>query len=150
MDHKKTAAALYAAFNAHNMPGILKLLAPDVEWSAFSVDWALAIGFFKGHDGVKDFFAKLIGPKTGQQVDSLFEPQEYFVSPQAVHVIGVETGYLTARVLEGTVLNRPFFNNFDHTLWFAKNGTISRFRANYNLAQVGPTFWPIRKTPGVE
>jgi len=141
-DNQKAAEALYAAFNAHNIPGILKLLAADVEWSAFSVDWALAIGFFKGHAGVKDFFAKLVGPGTGQQEDVLFKPLEFFVSPQSVHVVGVEFGYLTAQVLNGTVANKPFFNNFDHTLWFAANGKITKFRANYNLAQTAPTFWP--------
>jgi hypothetical protein len=45
-------------------------------------------------------------------------------------------------VLGGTAANAPFFNNFDHTLWFAADGTISKFRANYNLARLGPTFWP--------
>ena len=64
---------------------------------------ALAIGYFKGHAGVQDFFAKLIGPGTGQQTDSLFEPKEYYVSPKSVHVIGIETGYLSAQVLGGTV-----------------------------------------------
>jgi ketosteroid isomerase-like protein len=142
VDSKQTAQALYAAFNSHNMPAILDLLDNDVEWSSFSVDWALAIGYFHGHAGVQDFFAKLIGPD-GQQTDSLFEPKDYFVSPESVHVIGIETGYLSANVLGGTVANHPFFNNFDHTLWF-KNGKISRFRANYNLAQTGPTFWPHR------
>ena len=148
MDHKQTAQALYTAFNNHDQPGILKLLAPDIEWVSYSVDWALAIGTFTGHAGVKDFFARLIGPDTGQQVDTLFAPKAYFVSPEAVHVIGIETGYLTERVLNGTVANRPFFNNFDHTLWFAKSGKISKFRANYNLALTGPTFWPNDLTIG--
>lgn len=144
-DNRKTAEALYAAFNEHDIPGILKLLTSDVEWSSFSVDWALAIGFFQGHAGVKDFFGKLVGP-AGQQTDVQFQPLEFFVSPKAVHVIGVEVGYLSAQVLNGTVANRPFFNNFDHTLWFAANGKISKFRANYNLALQGPTFWPTTPT----
>lgn len=144
MDHRQTAQALYDAFNKHDMPAILNLLDDNVEWNSYSVDWALAIGYFKGHAGVQDFFAKLIGPGTGQQTDSLFEPKEYYVSPKSVHVIGIETGYLSAQVLGGTVANRPFFNNFDHTIWFDENGKISRFRANYNLAMSGPTFWPNR------
>jgi ketosteroid isomerase-like protein len=146
MDTQQQAAALYKEFNAHNIPGILDLLDAEVQWSSFSADWALAIGFFKGHDGVKDFFAKLVGPQ-GQQQDVLFEPMHYFVSPQSVHVIGVEKGYFTEFVKDGELKNRPFFNNFDHTLWFGDDGKITRFRANYNLAQSAPTFWPLE--PGV-
>jgi ketosteroid isomerase-like protein len=144
MDHKARAEALYAAFNKHDIPGILQLLSADVEWSSFSVDWALAVGYFTGHDGVKDFFNKLVGPGSGQQQDVLFQPLEYHVSLKSVHVIGVEAGYLTAQVLGGTAAGAPFFNNFDHTIWFAADGTISKFRANYNLTRLGPTFWPQR------
>jgi ketosteroid isomerase-like protein len=142
MDHKQSAEALYAAFNAHNLPGVLQLLSTDVEWNSFSVDWALAIGYFSGHAGVQDFFSKLVGMGTGQQQDVLFEPKEYYVSADSVHVIGIETGYLTGLVLGGTAANKPFFNNWDHTLWFDQAGLINRFRANYNLAQTAPTFWP--------
>jgi ketosteroid isomerase-like protein len=144
MDHQATAAALYTAFNNKQIPAILALLSPDVEWNSFSVDWALAVGYFTGHDGVQDFFGKLAGPGIGQQQDVLFQPLQYFVSPHSVHVIGVELGYLTAQVLDGTAADEPFFNNFDHTLWFAADGTISKFRANYNLTRMGPTFWPKR------
>jgi ketosteroid isomerase-like protein len=141
MDTKATAQALYAAFNRKDIPGILALLSPTVDWRSYSVDWALAVGYFSGHDGVTDFFSKLVGPGTGQQQDVLFEPIEYYVSPESVHVIGVEAGYLTAQVLGGTAANAPFFNNFDHTLWFGADGKISKFRANYNLTRLGPTFW---------
>lgn len=95
---------------------------------------------------MEDFFAKLVGPGSGQQQDILFEPREYFVSPGSVHVIGIEIGYLTDQVLGGTAANKPFFNNWDHTLWFDQAGLIARFRANYNLAQSAPTFWPNRPT----
>ena len=142
MDSKATAQALYAAFNKKDIPGILDLLSPAVDWRAYSVDWALAVGCFSGHLGVKDFFAKLVGPGTGQQQDVLFQPIEYYVSPDSVHVIGVEAGYLTAQVLGGSAANAAFFNNFDHTLWFGSDGKVSKFRANYNLARLGPTFWP--------
>jgi hypothetical protein len=80
-------------------------------------------------------------------VDVQFQPQAYFVSGDCVHVIGIETGYLTNLVLNGAAANKPFFNNWDHTLWFDQAGLISRFRANYNLAQSAPTFWPNPKAP---
>ncbi len=146
METQQIAGALYNEFNAHNIPGILELLDENIEWSSFAPDWALAIGFFKGHEGVQDFFGKLVGPK-GQQHDVLFEPMHFFVSEQSVHVMGVEKGYFTENVKKGKLAGKPFFNNFDHTLWFNGAGKITRFRANYNLAQKGPTFWPLQ--PGV-
>jgi ketosteroid isomerase-like protein len=142
-----TAKALYAAFNAHDIPGILALLEPDVQWDSYGPDFALAIGFFKGKAGVKKFFAKLVGP-TGQQVDSVFEPQQYFVGGGTVHVMGFEAGTITKYVAPRAARGKPFYNNFDHTLWFGKSGKISHFRANYNLALPGsPTWkpWPPKK-----
>ncbi len=147
MSNLDTAKALYAAFNAHNMPGILELLDPDIEWNSFGPDFALAIGHFKGIDGVKDFFEKLVGPDTGQQVDTLFYPMQYFVSPESIHVMGIEQGYFTERVLDGAANGGPFNNNFDHTIWFNEDGKIGRFRANYNLSRKAPLFWP--SDPGV-
>lgn len=146
MDAQHIAGELYNQFNAHNIPGILDLLHDDVEWSSFAPDWALAIGFFKGHEGVQDFFGKLVGPQ-GQQHDVLFEPMHFWASDDVVHVIGVEKGYFTEHVKGGKLTNKPFFNNFDHTLWMDGSGKITRFRANYNLAQTAPTFWPLQ--PGV-
>lgn len=147
MDPLATAKALYAAFNAHNIPGILQLLEDDVQWDSFGPDFALAIGFFKGKTGVQDFFGKLVGP-TGQQVDQVFEPTDYFAGGSTVHVLGFEAGTLTKFVAGGAYTGKQFYNNFDHTLWFGASGKISHFRANYNLALPGsPTWkpWPPKK-----
>jgi ketosteroid isomerase-like protein len=154
MNHAATAKALYAAFNAHNIPGILALLDTNIEWNSYGPDFALAVGCFHGTAGVEDFFAKLIGPTTGQQVDTLFEPMSYFVDPTTVHVIGIETGTLTSRVAGGTLAGKTFYNDFDHTLWFSNSGKISRFRANYQLSLNRPANWPIKpgttsSAPGV-
>ncbi len=141
MDPLATAKALYAAFIAHNMPGIMALLEDDIEWTSFGPGMALAVGDFKGLKGVADFFAKLIGPE-GQQVDTLFKPMLYFVGGGTVHVIGIETGTLTRYIDNGKLTGKPFYNNFDHTLWFGPSGKISRFRANYQLALTPPPSWP--------
>ncbi len=133
MDSLATAKALYAAFNAHNIPGILALLEDHVEWNAYGPDFALAIGCFKGKSGVTDFFGKLVGP-TGQQVDASFTPQHYYVGDGTVHVTGVEEGTLTQYVANGAYAGKKFYNNFDHTLWFGASGLISAFRANYQLS----------------
>jgi ketosteroid isomerase-like protein len=143
MDPVATAKALYAAFNAHNIPGVLALLENDVQWDAYGPDFALAIGFFNGKAGVTEFFGKLVGPD-GQQVDEVFMPQDYFVGGSTVHVTGFEAGTLTKNVAGGAYAGKQFYNNFDHTIWFGASGLISHFRANYNLALSGPTWkpWP--------
>lgn len=142
MDPLATARALYAAFIAHNMPGIMALLENDINWTAYGPDFALATGNFKGLNGVGDFFAKLIGPDTGQQVDTLFKPMLYTVGGGTVHVIGIETGTLTARVDNGKLAGKTFYNNFDHTLWFGAGGKVASFRANYQLGLKKPAGWP--------
>jgi ketosteroid isomerase-like protein len=141
MDTVSTAKALYAAFNAHNIPGILALLENDVEWASFGPDFALAIGYFSGRAGVQDFFAKLVGPD-GQQVDSYFQPNSVTLCDDGtVHVMGNEAGTLTANVANGAYAGKPFWNDFDHTLMFGQSGLISNFRANYNLALPGSPTW---------
>lgn len=142
MDSLATAKALYAAFNAHNMPGIMALLENDIDWTSYAPDFALAAGNFKGLAGVGDFFAKLIGPTTGQQIDTLFKPMVYTVGGGTVHVMGVESGTLTALVDNGKFAGKTFYNNFDHTLWFGAGGKISRFRCNYQLSLKQPPGWP--------
>ncbi len=146
MDPLATAKALYAAFNAHNIPGILALLENKVVWEAFGPDFALAIGTFTGKSGVTDFFGKLVGP-TGQQVDTIFMPQNFYVGGGTVHVTGFEAGKLTRFVANGSDAGKQFFNHFDHTIWFGPSGKISRFRANYQLALSGPNWvqWPPMK-----
>jgi ketosteroid isomerase-like protein len=142
MSNEASAKALYAAFNAHNIPGILALLTYDVEWNSYGPDFALAIGTFRGHAGVVDFFTKLVSPDAGQQVDTLFEPTNYYDCGGSVHVIGLESGTLTARVSGGSLAGKTFYNNWDHTLWFGPDGKIISFRANYNLALNRPPSWP--------
>lgn len=140
MDASATAKDLYAAFNSHNIPGILALLEDDIRWDAYGPDFALAIGFFHGKAGVTDFFAKLVGP-AGQQVDTAFVPEDYYVGQGTVHVTGFEAGTLTTHVAGGAYAGKPFYNDFDHTLWFGASGKISHFRANYNLALPGSPTW---------
>jgi len=126
-DHVDIAKQLYAQFNAHNIPGILELLSPDIIWNSYGPDFALAVGDYHGHDGVQQFFKDLMT----QQHDSSFVPDDYWAGGSTVHVIGVEKGTLTDSQL-------PFVNHFDHTLWFTEDSDlVQQFRANYNLSTKG-------------
>ncbi len=124
-DHVDIAKRLYDRFNHHDIPGILELLDPDILWDSYGPDFALAVGAYRGHDGVKQFFSDLMT----QQHDSSFVPDHYWgCSGDTVHVIGVEQGTLTDSQLK-------FVNHFDHTLWFVDGSDlVTQFRANYNLS----------------
>jgi ketosteroid isomerase-like protein len=123
-DPMDTAKQLYAEFNQHNIPGILELLSPDIIWNSYGPDFALAVGTYRGRDGVTQFFKDLLT----QQTDASFVPDDYWQGGSTVHVIGVEQGTLNDSQLK-------FVNHFDHTLWFTEGSPlVQQFRANYNLS----------------
>ena len=82
------AKRLYDAFNAHDIPGILELLSPDIVWNSYGPDFALAVGDYHGPEGVEQFFKDLMT----QQTTSSFVPDAYWDGGDTVHVIGVERG----------------------------------------------------------
>ena len=129
MDSSRVQAArtLYAAFNNHDIPGILALLDPAVEWDSFGPDFALAVGTYKGRDGVAQFFKDLMT----QQTDTEFTPMEFCDCGATVHCMGIEKGTLNDSKL-------AFLNHWDHTLWFNDgNPLVVKFRANYQLSTKG-------------
>ncbi|HSJ91435.1 MAG TPA: nuclear transport factor 2 family protein [Ilumatobacter sp.] len=126
-DRIDVAKRLYDRFNAHDIPGILALLSPDIIWNSYGPDFALAVGTYHGRDGVEQFFKDLMT----QQTDSSFVPDDYWDGGSTVHVIGVEKGTLNDSQLE-------FVNHYDHTLWFSDGSDlVQQFRANYNLSTKG-------------
>lgn len=128
-DRIDIAKRLYDRFNAHDIPGILELLSPDIIWNSYGPDFALAVGAYHGRDGVEQFFKDLMT----QQTDSSFVPDDYWDGGSTVHVIGVEKGTLTDSQLR-------FVNHYDHTLWFTDGSDlVQQFRANYNLSTKGDT-----------
>lgn len=59
--------AAYEAFNRRDLPGVLTIMARDVEWSN---GWEG--GFVSGHDGVRDYWTRL-----WQAIDPLVEPVSF-------------------------------------------------------------------------
>jgi uncharacterized protein len=81
----------YAAFSRGDIPGLLALLAEDVEWHIPGAGLPLA-GTYRGHDGVANFFQKLAA-----ESDVLdFQPREFVAEGDRVLVVGWERVKLKA------------------------------------------------------
>jgi|HubBroStandDraft_6_1064221.scaffolds.fasta_scaffold456315_2 ketosteroid isomerase-like protein len=81
----------YAAFSRGDIPGLLALLAEDVEWIIPGAGLPLA-GTYRGHDAVANFFQKLAA-----QWDILdFQPREFVAEGDRVLVVGWERAKVKA------------------------------------------------------
>jgi ketosteroid isomerase-like protein len=75
----------YAAFSRGDIPGLLALMAEDVEWISPGPGLPLA-GTYRGRDGVANFFQKL-----SAEADILdFQPREFVAEGDRVLVVGWE------------------------------------------------------------
>jgi hypothetical protein len=75
----------YAAYKRGDIPGLLTLMAEDVEWIIPGPGLPLA-GTYRGRDGVANFFQKLVADS-----DVLdFEPREFVAEGDRVLVVGRE------------------------------------------------------------
>ncbi len=75
----------FAAFSRGDIPGLLALMAEDVEWHIPGAGLPLA-GTYRGRDGVANFFQKL-----ASQTDILdFQPREFVADGDRVLVVGWE------------------------------------------------------------
>jgi uncharacterized protein len=105
----------YAAFGRRDIPGLLALLAEDVEWQIPGTGMPLA-GIYRGRDGVASFFQKLANEAEFLE----FEPREFVAEGDRVLVVGWERGKMKAS-------NRSF--EADWIMAFTvRNGKIATFR----------------------
>jgi len=75
----------YAAYSRGDIPGLLTLMAEDVEWIIPGPGLPLA-GTYRGRDGVANFFQKLVADS-----DVLdFQPREFVAEGDRVLVVGWE------------------------------------------------------------
>ncbi len=81
----------YAAFSRGDIPGLLALLAEDVEWHIPGPGLPLA-GTYRGRDGVANFFQKLAAET--EILD--FQPREFVAEGDRVLVVGWERAQVKA------------------------------------------------------
>ena len=87
----------FAAFGRGDVPGLLALMAEDVEWIVPGAGLPLA-GTYRGSEGVANFFQKLAA-----EADILdFQPREFIADGDRVLVVGWERSKVKAtnRIIE--------------------------------------------------
>ncbi len=81
----------YAAFGRGDLPGLLALMADDVEWNSPGVGLPLS-GTYRGRDGVASFFQKL---STEAEILD-FQAREFVAEGDRVLVVGWERSKVRA------------------------------------------------------
>jgi uncharacterized protein len=105
----------YAAFSRGDIPGLLALMAEDVEWQIPGAGLPLA-GTYRGRDGVANFFQKLAADS--EILD--FQPREFIAEGDRVLVVGWERAKVKAT-------NRTV--ELDWVMSFTiRNGKVAIFR----------------------
>ena len=126
--HLKIIHALYAAFGQGEIPAVLSMLDPNVEWIVTGPPDTSYAGTRRGTAQVIEFFTIL-----GKTIDILqFEPREFIAQGDAVVVIGQERMRIKAT---GRVAENPWVMVF--TL---REGRIARFREFDDTASVAAAF----------
>jgi ketosteroid isomerase-like protein len=127
-ENLKIVQGVFEAFSHGDVPGMLRLLAYDIEWIIAGPSEVPYFGERRGHNGVTDFLSKL-----GSTVEfAQFAPQEFVAKDDKVFVFGIERG----RVKEtGKNFENPWAMVF--TL---RDGHVARFRSYEDTAAVAEAF----------
>ncbi len=120
---------LYAAFGRGDIPGLMELLAEDVDWYFNSSSEAIPFaGSWQGHDGVMTFFRKV-----AETCEILaFGPNEVIAMGEHVLTLGHERIRIRAN-------GREFEADWAH-LFTVRAGKIVRLREFYDTAVMAKAF----------
>ena len=125
----------YAAFSRSDIPGLLALMAEDVEWIIPGAGLPLA-GTYRGHDGVANFFQKLVA-----ESDILdFQPREFVAEGDRVLVVGWERAKVKAT-------NRTI--ELDWIMAFTvRNGKVAIFREYSDTKAIADAYGSAARAAG--
>jgi len=114
--------AAYAAFGRGDIPGLLKYLSDDVEWTFDGSSGEAYLRTARGKDDVMSWFAQVLA------VDGIqaFEPRQFLAGPDHVTVLGWER---TQALPNGGV----FESNWVH-VWQLRDGKLARFFGMFDTA----------------
>jgi ketosteroid isomerase-like protein len=105
----------FAAVGKGDKPGLLALVAEDIEWIIPGKCWPLA-GTYRGHAGLADLLQK-----ASEMVETSYpEPPEFVAQGERVLVIGVATGKIKAT-------NKTFKDDWVFAIT-VQNGKVRRIR----------------------
>jgi ketosteroid isomerase-like protein len=88
MEPTDVVRAAYDAFSRGDLPAVLAMCAPDVDWRYCGPSAAPYTGVYRGRDGVTRFFETLVANLSLTS----FEPAEFLAAGPTVVVLGREAG----------------------------------------------------------
>lgn len=112
----------YAAFGRGDVPGILELVADDIDWELVAPASLAYSGHRHNREQVQAFFAAVA------QADDIhvFEPREFIEAGEHVTVLGWEQS-------KARDTDTEFASEWVH-VFTVKNGKVTRWRGFYNTA----------------
>jgi hypothetical protein len=113
----ETVKSTYAAFGRGDIPGVLELLSPDIDWTIPGPSEVIPYaGHHKGREDVGKFFASL-----GMSEDvRKFEAREFFAQDNTVVVLGHYHAHVKAT-------GREYNYDWAHVFTLSK-GHVTKFR----------------------
>ena len=120
--------SLYEAFARRDVPSILAVLSPTVEWNEPSNPYNPGGGTRHGHEGFLEWL------RVGNQSEEILtlEPKEFLANPSAVAVVG----YTRCRV---RATAREYETEFVHVVT-VKDGKVQRFREFFDTFAAAEAF----------
>ena len=124
----------YAAYSRGDIPGLLALLAEDIEWQIPGPGLSLA-GTYRGRDGVANFFQKLTAEIEIQD----FQPREFVADGDRVLVVGWER----AKVKANRTVELDWIMSFT-----VRNGKVAKFREYTDTKAVADAYGAAARAAG--
>jgi ketosteroid isomerase-like protein len=126
----KTVQDVYAAFARRDVPAILAILSPDVEWGEPANPFNPAAGTRYGHQGFLEWL------QVGQQSEEILvlEPRQFLADKDTVAIVG-----FTRCLAKPT--GKTYETDFVHLVTFI-NGRIIRFREFFDTFAAAEAFKP--------
>lgn len=129
MDNLQKIQGVYAAFGAGDLPAILAVLSPDIDWIQYCPKEAIPFGgHYHGHEGIIQFFT-LVGQNA--EVEQ-YEPREFQVGGDMVIVEGWQR-------VKARSTGKSWETNFVHIYTF-ENGLVVKVREYYNTLPMAQAF----------
>jgi hypothetical protein len=119
---------VYLSFSKRDIPAILAMLSPDVEWSEPSNPLNPAGGTRRGHSGFLEW------AQIGNQSEDILilEPRQFLAQDNTVAVVG----YMKCRAKS---TGKVYESDFVHLVTI-KNGQITRFQEFFDTYIAGEAF----------
>ena len=119
---------LYVAFAEQNIPALLKLLSPEIDWLFYGPDSIPFAGHYHGREQVKQFFTRAL--ETTEFL--VFEPREFIAGSNTILVQGYERGRARST-------DRIWETEWAH-VFTIENAQIIKMREYYDTAVIAEAF----------